>query len=1198
METATATPGTARKRRRRSQSPPPTGEGTSDPKLSKPRFGGGGGGTRRGWENLDLVLSLQGKELSLERSLYLQSIGLMPPDLAIEATELVGNSFVVCCGKEWTNSANILAEGYFAWIVQNSFPLFDVIEILTQSLSRNCSGFTLLVFILHVMALQRLNDLNRQINAFDFLLEDDTNQFDKENSGGTELLKKSSCLEATQLTSFMMSYVRLLSSGETGSFWCYEINSSWDLSLCSLDEFSFPIATWRLLCENIDIWSPHASKKDLKNFFSNLIKFAFVEKRSCKDVENSGSQSSHREITLHNVSVQLLCDTIIYDRKNLVSGFCHALKKSVLSFVTDANEDNDLLDSPPDLVDILTKLENEKFLGTDSDATHTNGIDKLWICENLLNFFSTVPGFHANSKSFLQLIAYILHLERLLLLAMVCRRYESCNSMGLLRLFVCCRRAMKNLVFNFGKEFPELKQYSAFSNIFGGSCLIWLLRSVQELVSLSHKIFEEHTDELKSTIFSLVEKTSEIFSTLTNMNSVFYLLGAKKQIISSSGESSTPKHDDQAFKILENSALEHVKIMAELLEKFTTGIPVTVKGSKCVIKLENCYDTVCWDRLLCTMSCIRGFLWGLISALEGTCKDYLSSPEERNVMFQYASRFSGYVAKFEAFVDICLHLLFMETKDCELADLISVHLPQELDCENSSLNIAAIMDEWTRHQPEENGFHSDGVLNISTETRGFDLPKVQFVKGFLLKNLLSGEGPSIAFTLRELYNVSAAIVKLKGTLSCPSEVCRQISSPFQKLSLGPMVGTAYIALHKIADMSNWPDMFSLLWIDGILSYLEAVGSILALPEINMSKELYTQVVYAHLRAIGKCILLQGKNATLPTHEIGSSTKTLYLQNRSGHVVTKGIMNRQNILNSLKSRLRLSLGKYVNVSSNMHLNTAVQVIERALVGVNHFSHSIYEINTGNCDGGAVSSDVAAGIDCLYLVLETVPGNKRVFKRTVPGLIGALFNIVLHLESPFIFYTERMPVHYPYLHPDAGAVVLMCIEVITTFVGRHSFQIDSCHVSQCLHVPMTLFKGFKHLLSCRNISHSCNQNVEQLAASNEYILDRQFSVDIEVARCVAVLEDSVNILLSCLESPNPKMMRQQRELLGKHSMYFLAGYISMYSGQGPFQTGMTREIDEALRPGVYSLIDICEESDLQLLHTYLGEGPCRTTFANLI
>jgi hypothetical protein len=50
-------PGASRKRRR-SQSPPPAGEGRSEPALARPRFG----------ENLDLILSLQGKELSLQRS--------------------------------------------------------------------------------------------------------------------------------------------------------------------------------------------------------------------------------------------------------------------------------------------------------------------------------------------------------------------------------------------------------------------------------------------------------------------------------------------------------------------------------------------------------------------------------------------------------------------------------------------------------------------------------------------------------------------------------------------------------------------------------------------------------------------------------------------------------------------------------------------------------------------------------------------------------------------------------------------------------------------------------------------------------------------------------------------------------------------------------------------------------------------------
>jgi hypothetical protein len=37
-----------------------------------------------------------------------------------------------------------------------------------------------------------------------------------------------------------------------------------------------------------------------------------------------------------------------------------------------------------------------------------------------------------------------------------------------------------------------------------------------------------------------------------------------------------------------------------------------------------------------------------------------------------------------------------------------------------------------------------------------------------------------------------------------------------------------------------------------------------------------------------------------------------------------------------------------------------------------------------------------------------------------------------------------------------------------------------------------------------------------------------------------------------------MRQQSETLGKHAMHFLAGYISMFSTQGPFQTGITRYV----------------------------------------
>ncbi|WVZ55893.1 hypothetical protein U9M48_006495 [Paspalum notatum var. saurae] len=1148
------------------------------------------------------------------RSLYQECVGLMPPDLATGATKSLGNRFISCSGKEWTNPANILGKGYFALIVENSNSLLDVIESLSESIPRKYASFVPLVYTFHVMALQRLNDLNRQIKAFQFLLEDDAWQLDKNDVGSTQLLMDSCSLEAAQLTSFMMSYVKLLSSGQTGPFGCYEFSGSWDLSVCSLDEGSFSIAAWRLLCENIDVWSTHASKKDLKNFFSNLIRFSFIQKRCSTDKEETNdTQSLYGGITLQSISMGILCDTVIYDQKvllkNLTSSFCHALKKS-LSFVNNSDDDNALLDSSPDLMETISNLENEKLVGTYSDAMHAQCIDKNWICEDLLYFFSVLPGFDANSKS------------------SIAATKIARSSLRILRSLKVSAYAMINLILKFRKELPESKQYLAFLEKIGNSYfLVWFLRSAQEIVGSSQKIFDKCTDEVNSLMLSLLDKTSELFSTLASAKASFCLLDLKRRIeFSESGssiESETSEHDDE-------TPLDCVKSMAEQLQKASTGIPVTIKHSKCVIKLENCRNTVCWQRLSCTLSCISGFLWGLNSALESTSKYHpIASSEDKNMLLQYCSRFSSYIARFETFVNVCFHVLFMNNKDSDSSNLVSIRLPQELDCENGFLNIDAVMDEWTK-----------------CENHGVDLSNIQSMEDVLLENLLKGECPIIAFALREVYNISAAIVKLHGNLSFPSDVSRLTCSSVQQFSLGTMLGTAFVTLQKVAGMSSWPHMFCVVWLDGALRYLEVLGTVYTLPELNISIESYTQIVNALLRAIGKCILLQGKNATLPTHEIGSSTKTLQLQNVSGYAFPKDFIDRQNRLNSLKSRLRLLLGKFVNIASNTHLNAALQVIERALVGVNQYSHSIYEIYTGNPDGGTVSSDVAAGIDCLYLVLDFVPGNKRVFKRTVPSLVGALFNIVLHLQSPFIFYIQKLPPHSSEFNPDAGAVVLMCVEVITSFVGRHSFQIDASHVSQCLHVPVELFKGFKHLLACRRIPCSsakyCNQSVCQHTDHDEYIIDRQFSVDIyaacckllcttlrhqqrEIGCCVALLEDSVSILLSCLESTDSKMvnmagyfawnieealkcasffrriyeeMRQQRETLGKHAMHFLAGYISIFSGQGPFQTGLTREIDEALRPGVYSLIDICEESDFQHLHTYLGEGPCRTTLADLV
>jgi hypothetical protein len=98
--------------------------------------------------------------------------------------------------------------------------------------------------------------------------------------------------------------------------------------------------------------------------------------------------------------------------KNLSSSFCRTLKKTVSLFVDDSHEGYELLDSPPDLMEIITNLEHGKLIAMGLGATHAHCIDGHWMCENLLRFLSTAPGFYANSKTFSRLVNYILHLER------------------------------------------------------------------------------------------------------------------------------------------------------------------------------------------------------------------------------------------------------------------------------------------------------------------------------------------------------------------------------------------------------------------------------------------------------------------------------------------------------------------------------------------------------------------------------------------------------------------------------------------------------------------------------------------------------------------------------------------------------------------------------------------------------------------
>ncbi|CAL5192117.1 unnamed protein product [Lathyrus oleraceus] len=89
----------------------------------------------------------------------------------------------------------------------------------------------------------------------------------------------------------------------------------------------------------------------------------------------------------------------------------------------------------------------------------------------------------------------------------------------------------------------------------------------------------------------------------------------------------------------------------------------------------------------------------------------------------------------------------------------------------------------------------------------------------------------------------------------------------------------------------------------------------------------------------------------------------------------------------------------------------------------------------------------------MILEFVSGRKglKLIKRHCQSLVSAVFNIIVHLQSPHIFYVNwrRKTVAGT---PDPGSAVLMCVEVLTTVSRKHGlFSMDVCHVGHMLHIP---------------------------------------------------------------------------------------------------------------------------------------------------
>ncbi|XP_038705965.1 uncharacterized protein LOC120001630 isoform X2 [Tripterygium wilfordii] len=1080
-------------------------------------------------------------------------------------------------------------------------------------------------------------------------------------------------------------------------------SDKWDFGLGTLTMKSLPTAIWWILCQNTDIWGAHAAKRKLKMFLSLLICASLPSMRNgfAETGKHPVDKAGLLKLTLHQISSELLSDAILYENKfvcrHLPSRFCHILEKSVLPLFNNLPDGDLDFDSSPNWAEVLSALENssrlvssrkssihdfsqEKLIACSSDklpsgicqeqkALKLTGDVKFTDCRSLLDLLCWMPKGYMNSRSFPLYATYILNLERLIVRSLLeCQDALSSHAnYELLKLLVSCRRVLKYLLMEFCEK-TEASQCLLIPFFSESSFIIlWLFKSVSVVIRLQEALLGKNSDKGRETMFSLIDHTSHVLLTLSRYqfrDTVHSLLAAGS---SSVEDCCSGVAHEQNYSIKDMEICKSVSHIAESLKEQMQNLH-TLKGSFSCEEVEVSWAVVYINQLSCIVSCFSGLFWGLASVLN--CRDAEASKEKvksRKRKCKDISELDIHINVFSDFVSLFLQMFVIEDHE-QPWNSYNAHSLQESDNKFGSLDSGASLlkkfDETDILCCEEHlqtgaavtclasSVMNDDSPNARGHTCGSQLENTKCPSSILgevdpyecvclnkhfLRSFLKGDHPEFAFLLRELLIAFAAILRLNLKI--------RYTPLFSKL-VPIFIGISEVLLLEFANMTEMPLTFSFVWLDGILKYLEEIASQFPLTNPTLTRNLYARLIVLHLKALGKCIFLQGKEATLASHETESSTKTLASQMGSSEA---GFAHGKSFLDEFKARLRMSFKVLIKNASELHMLSAIQAIERALVGVQEDGTVIYNIKTGSIGGGKVSPIVAAGIDCLDLVLEYASGRKHlsVVKRHIQGFIAGLFNIILHLQNPLIFYERTVDSKIDSC-PDQGSVILMCVEVLTRISGKHSlFQMDSWHVGQALHIPAALFQDFHQLgrSEAPVPSHfslvSNNQDCDSAASLNPSVVDRQFSVELfaaccrllytvlkhhksESEQCIVLLEESTCVLLYCLEtvdtsSPVGKEcfswkvqegvkcasflrriyeeLRQQKDVFGRHCFNFLSAYIWVYSGYGPLKTGIKREIDEALRPGVYALIDTCSADDLQYLHTAFGEGPCRNTLATL-
>ncbi|CAM6123331.1 unnamed protein product [Calypogeia fissa] len=1153
---------------------------------------------------------------NITQSLHRECISLMPPKAAKKACAALDGPLIDYLSGDITDILTYLGTAsYFSGVGRGAVKVSHFLAGIEKRIdAQELVDSHALGYSFDCIAIQSLAQISRHIEAANFLVG--RCQEVKTVMPGVEArlqkLLKDLKKESQKLAKFLLKGVAVEASFIVDTL---------------------PRQRWNLVCKSFDIWSKFAAEEDLRKFVVCLLSASLVapSMKIASEEQNSSHEEQKRQIT-----DDLLCNALFYEEESLRRifplTFREELQKSSLSAFGKWPFDSNASNPFPEIDSVKGKPPSNQSENKRS-GSHLNALDR---CVGLMYHLSALPAGYIELSECAPCAYTLLCFERLLmssLLDMKAAATGSSSASGseervgistvfkLLNALSTCRSALVALTSSDSLNVSNPKLMAVLAGSFAS--IQWLSSSVHEAMiclvdflkrsELSNQERKDLMSSGKSLLYAVLTSTTSIVTYLSEQTFM-----AETSI--------SPTIDPKGgFRI---EVIDYQVKMVDQLVRSRFGSEQSERDGCDEIpgfghNFKDCFQC------LALSSFLSSHFWGLRKFSEEFVKDgsFQSNPS----VWPIPS--IGHAQK--------LGVVLTETLLSAIvpADSHAVLLDEEGEGKHGSATAGTDVSYTAKGNLQTPLL--ENMLQESCSNKSEIIGELYLAMAGILKLESINYGVSADSSDKSNHfqeGLPPAMNLLMGAGYWLLMKAADDSQPGHWSHLGWLIGVVkYMEAIYCLTPSMKPPLPPVAFTKLFNMHIHLLGS------LSPSEEQYSRLKSSH-----PLDFENQQGTTIGQGTEGNGTHTKETKSASPHSLRTAVReslgtllrtaSRQNSVLALQSIMRALVGV---LDSNRSSGLEICGPEDGKVG------------------RGVAAGIECLSIALEAVSGTK--RLRLLANHFHEFFGAIFNIMEYVQGPHLFLALDLTLFHGDsiegefvcsrlggMTVESGPVILQALQILVTTASRDTiFPMKACHVALALHCPARLFWpvyrcGLSKFKSIQSQSSRWGQGKESQSQVTSVVrIGTELGVKLYVSccrllcsvirhhnresgHCIALLGDSARVLLHCLEAPNwpssdvggakdwgTKMaaycaswlrriyeeMGEHKETLGKYCSHVLSDYLSVLSGHGLHAAGLIREVEAALQPGAYVLVDACSASDLQQLHASLGEGPRRNALLNL-